>query len=231
MLILGLTKTTLLDFPGMVACTVFTGGCNFRCPFCHNGQLVEEVDTSNAVSEEEIWQLLDKRKNVLKGVCISGGEPTLQPDIIDFIKQIKDRGYKVKLDTNGYKPEILEYLLEKKLADYVAMDIKNSRRRYAETTGINDLDFKKIQTSVDLLKRGTTDYEFRTTVVRQYHTQEDLDDIGRLVGEESKWYIQSYKDSDNVLKAGLSAYTDNEITDLFKNIKTKRNNIFLRGIE
>ena len=168
MRVLGLNKTTLLDYPGCVAATIFTGGCNFRCPFCHNRGLVVNPPTGQAVSEEEIFTFLQKRKNVLKGVCITGGEPTLQADLPEFIVKVRKMGYRVKLDTNGYKPEVLKGLMEKGLLDYVAMDIKNCPDKYEMMIGIGEsFDFHKVEESVDLLLGGKVEYEFRTTVVKR----------------------------------------------------------------
>ena len=151
MLIVGQNKTTLLDYPGRVAATIFTGGCNFRCPFCHNGDLVLKPSSLDTFSEEEVLSFLIKRKNVLKGVCITGGEPALQEDLPDFIKRIKDIGYAVKLDTNGYMPKILQNLIDDKLLDYVAMDVKNCRAKYGQTVGIENFDIQRIEESIKIL--------------------------------------------------------------------------------
>ena len=178
MLILGLNKTTLLDYPGRVAATVFTGGCNFRCPFCHNGGLVLEPSAGDVFSEEEILAFLMKRKKILKGVCITGGEPTMQADLPEFIRKLKEIGYQVKLDTNGYAPQVLERLLDEKLLDYVAMDIKNCREKYVMTVGMSgkedSFQINRIEQSVELLKHSGIDYEFRTTVVKELHDKQDI---------------------------------------------------------
>ena len=177
MKISGLQKTTLLDFPGHVACTIFTGGCNFRCPFCHNSDLLDN-GADDDYTEEEVFEFLHKRKRVLEGVCITGGEPTLQPDLEDFIRKVRELGLAVKLDTNGYKPELLKDLCQKGLLDYVAMDIKASRDHYGEVAGAPGLNMELVDESIAFLLSGITPYEFRTTVVRGLHTAEDFRKIG-----------------------------------------------------
>ena len=229
MLILGFAKTTLLDYPEHVAATIFTGGCNFRCPFCHNGQMVMNPSSMPRIAEEEVISHLIKRKNVLDGVCITGGEPTLQADLTDFIVRIKDMGYKVKLDTNGSHPELLRELIDKKFIDYVAMDIKNCRQKYAITAGCSDSLVSKVYESVDILKEGKIDYEFRTTVVRELHSREDMICLAKEIAGASKYYIQSYVDSDNVIERKYTSYSKEELTDIAKCISFV--NPHLRGID
>ena len=159
MVIHGFQKLTLLDYPGKVACTLFSGGCNFRCPFCQNGNLVQHPEWEPVIPEEEIFAVLEKRRGVLDGVCVTGGEPTLDPDLERFVTKIKELGYLVKLDTNGYRPEILKKLVEEKKIDYVAMDIKNAPSRYGETAGVKKIDVMRINESVEFLKSGMVDYE------------------------------------------------------------------------
>ncbi|MCL2717418.1 MAG: anaerobic ribonucleoside-triphosphate reductase activating protein [Lachnospiraceae bacterium] len=208
----GLTKTTLLDYPGNVAAAIFTHGCNFRCPFCHNGDLViGNITDSDLIAEEEIIDFLAKRKNVLTGLCISGGEPTIQPDLADFIRMVKKMGYLVKLDTNGYRPEVLENLIKEKLLDYIAMDIKNTKEKYNLTCDLKDISFEKIETSVELIKKSGLYHEFRTTVVKELHTIDDLISIGRRLSSND-WYLQPFEANDKVLKEGYSSYTEIEIT-------------------
>lgn len=182
MKIAGLNKTTLLDYPELVAATVFTAGCNFRCPFCHNRDLVMGEGLAY-IPEEEVLAFLEKRRKVLAGVCISGGEPTLQPDLGEFIRKVKRLGYRVKLDTNGYRPEVLRELLAEDLLDYVAMDLKNCKAKYAVTAGRPELELTKIITSVEMIKRSGIPHEFRTTVVKELHTESDLMEIGKWIGE------------------------------------------------
>ena len=173
MLILGLHKTTLLDYPEHVAATIFTGGCNLRCPFCHNKNLVLPQQTA-AYTEAEILSFLKKRVGILTGVCITGGEPTLQKDLSDFLARIKDLGYLIKLDTNGYQPDVLHNLLSKNLIDYCAMDIKNDKASYGEIIGIKNYDTSRIEQTVEFLLSGKDNYEFRTTIIKEYHTEENI---------------------------------------------------------
>ena len=204
MKIMGIQKLTLLDFPGKMACTIFTGGCNFRCPFCHNAGLVVDCSGDAAISEEEFFQFLQKRKGILNGVCITGGEPTLQKDLEAFIKKIKEEGFLVKLDTNGYRPDVLKDLVDKGLIDYVAMDIKNSPTRYSETAGV-DIDMDKINESVEFLKSGSVPYEFRTTIVKELHTEKDIQDIGVWIEGTPRYYLQGFEDSGNLICDGYSS--------------------------
>ena len=199
MQIKGYNKTTLLDYPEHVAATVFVGGCNFRCPFCHNADLVLNPNMQADIGEEEVLAHLQKRKGILEGVCITGGEPTLQPDLPEFIKKIKGLGYPVKLDTNGYCPDVLEKLLEEGLLDYAAMDIKASKENYAMAAGLPQLDIGKIEESVKLLQNGSIPYEFRTTVVKGIHTIEEFEVIGQWLRGSRGYYLQAFRDSENVL--------------------------------
>ena len=186
MIIKGLQKLTLLDYPGKTACTVFTGGCNFRCPFCHNASLVNDLN-SDEISESDFFELLNKKKNVLQGVCITGGEPTLMPDLSEFIAKIKKLGYLVKLDSNGYRPEVIKNLVHDNLIDYIAMDIKNSEEKYPLTTGIDNIDIAKIKESINFIMNCNIDYEFRTTVVKELHTSTDIEAIGLLIKDAKKY--------------------------------------------
>ena len=173
MILKGFQKTTLLDFPGRVACTVFTGGCNFRCPFCHNARLVTEQDCEERVSEEEFFSFLTKRQGILDGVCVTGGEPLLQKDILPFLARIRELGFLVKLDTNGSRPDVLAQILDARLVDYIAMDLKNSKEKYAMTCGLDTYP-EAIDESIAMIMRSGVAYEFRTTVVREFHTSEDM---------------------------------------------------------
>ncbi|MEE1247489.1 MAG: anaerobic ribonucleoside-triphosphate reductase activating protein [Acutalibacteraceae bacterium] len=195
----GLQKMTLLDFPGKVACTVFTGGCNFRCPFCHNALLVTKLPEKPDYTEDEILSFLEKRIGLLDGVAITGGEPLLNPDIADFIRKIRDMGYAVKLDTNGSFPERLKAIVSEGLVDYVAMDIKNRREKYAETVGLKNLDLSKIEESVEFLKSGAVDYEFRTTVVKQFHTVEDIRAAAEWISGVKRYFLQNFVDSGELI--------------------------------
>ena len=214
MIIYGLQKLSLLDYPGKTACTVFTGGCNFRCPYCHNASLVVALNEIETVNYDEFFDFLNKRKNILDGVCITGGEPLLQPDIEDFIRDIKKFGYSVKLDTNGSFPDKLKRLVEEKLVDYVAMDIKNSPEKYSLTAGVSRLDFSHIKRSVDYLLGNHVDYEFRTTVVKELHSKEDFVSIGKWIRGAEKYFLQSFIDSGDILGGSFSAFDKNELEDI-----------------
>lgn len=207
----GFNKTTLLDYPGRVAATVFTGACNFRCPFCHNGDLVICPETQPLIPESEVLALLKKRKGILTGVCISGGEPTLQQDLSGFLAKIKELGFQTKLDTNGYRPNVLKELIKDKLLDYAAMDIKSGRDGYAKVCGVPSLDFSKIEESVHILMESGLAYEFRTTVVKELHSEEDFLQIGALIKGCQAYYLQGYQDSSQVLRPGFHAYSKEEM--------------------
>ncbi len=193
MVIGGLQKLTLLDYPSKVACTIFAHGCNFLCPFCHNASLVIEKPDS-AISEEEIFSFLKKRVGVLDGVCLTGGEPLLQKDVADFLKKVKALGYSVKLDTNGSFPDKLALLIEENLVDYVAMDVKNCFDRYVFTAGIA-ADVKKIEKSIDLLKSGKVDYEFRTTIIKGHHDEESVALMAETLTGAKRYFLQNFVDS------------------------------------
>ncbi|MBQ8140770.1 MAG: anaerobic ribonucleoside-triphosphate reductase activating protein [Clostridia bacterium] len=230
MFIKGLQKTTLLDFPGKVACTVFTGGCNFRCPFCHNASLVISPDRDEQISEDEFFSFLEKRRSILDGVCVTGGEPLLQKDIESFMKRIKDMGYLVKLDTNGSFPERLKSILDQGLADYVAMDIKSSEEKYPLLCGI-DVDTKKISESISLLIKGRIPYEFRTTIVRELHSLKDIEDAAKWIEGASRYFLQSFKDSGDVISSGLSAYSPEELRKILDAVRKAIPSAELRGVD
>lgn len=230
MIIKGLQKTTLLDFPGKVACTVFTAGCNFRCPFCHNASLVTRAGEVDEISEESFFAYITKRKGILDGVCITGGEPLLSNGIEDFIRKIKQTGLLVKLDTNGAYPEKLKTLLDEGLVDYVAMDIKNSRQKYAQTIGLKEFP-SKIEESIKLIMEKAPDYEFRTTVVRELHTTQDIVDITNWIKGAKRYFLQSYVDSGDILCEGFSAH---DASEMLKMLEISRKNLpctVLRGVE
>ena len=198
----GLQKMTLLDWPGRVACTVFLGGCDFRCPFCHNAQLVTGPAPA-ALDETELLAFLGRRRGLLDGVCVTGGEPLLRPGLADLLERIKALGFPVKLDTNGSHPDTLASLWERGLVDYVAMDVKNSPARYGETAGVPGLDLAPVRASVAWLLEGQVDYEFRTTVVRQFHDGDSFRAIGPWLAGAKRYYLQSFVDRDTVLRPGL----------------------------
>ena len=219
MQIYGLQKLTLLDFPRKNACTIFTGGCNFRCPFCHNGDLVLG-NLPEPINTDELFAFLKKRSGVLDGVCITGGEPLLNPDIDSFIKEIRKLGYLIKLDTNGSNPEYLKNLVEQGLVDYVAMDIKNSKDAYPKTVGIDNFDVSPISESVEFLKNSKTDYEFRTTIVKEFHTEDDIMKIGEWLKDSKKYFLQNFVDSESVIKKGLHSVDESELKN-WKDILTR----------
>jgi len=210
MKISGFQKMTLLDFPGKVACTIFTAGCNFRCGFCHNAALVTHIDNDNEFSEQEVLSYLSKRKGILEGVCITGGEPLLQSGIEDFLRKVKDLGFLVKLDTNGSFPKKLKNIVENGLVDYVAMDIKNSREKYNLTADCT-VNIDDIEESIAFLMSGAVDYEFRTTVVREYHNIEDIRAIGEWIKGADKYFLQNFVDSGDLIKNGLSSVSSTEL--------------------
>ncbi len=225
----GFQRMTLLDFPGKVACTVFTGGCNLRCPFCHNAGLVlTPTESENLYSE--VLEFLEKRKGLLDGVCITGGEPLLQPDIVEFIKTVKDMGYLVKLDTNGCYPEKLKELVEGGLVDYVAVDIKNSKEKYPLTVGIDGFDLSKIEESVDFLISSDADYEFRTTVVAELHTEDDIKKIAEWIAGGKRYFLQNFVDSGNLIGQNLSAASRETLRKMRETALCTISSVEIRGI-
>lgn len=231
----GLQKLTLLDYPDHMACTIFTGGCNFRCPFCHNGDLVLHSSVSQgiapAISHDELFSFLEKRQGILDGVCITGGEPLLQPDLEEMIRQIRDLGFLVKLDTNGSFPKKLSHLLEQGLIDYVAMDIKNCKERYRETAGLPaSYDLAPIEDSVTLLMDGEVPYEFRTTIVREYHRPQDVVSMGQWIAGASRYYLQGFVQSENVIKRGLHGLDTVEMDALVPLISPYVPSVQIRGL-
>jgi pyruvate formate lyase activating enzyme len=222
----GFQKVTLLDYPDQVACIVFTVGCNYRCPFCQNSELV--LHNKGIISEEEVLDYLNKRKGILDGVVISGGEPTVQKDLKDFIIKIKKLGLLVKLDTNGTNPELLKDLIDNNLIDYVAMDIKNDLDKYKEIT-INNPEINKIKKSIKLLQDSKIDHEFRTTIMKNYHTIADLQKICQLV-DGDKYYLQNFKDSEYVLGEGLEAFTYDELKNIQDELQKQFTNVNVRDL-
>ncbi len=214
MLFGGIQKLTLLDFPGNVACILFTPGCNFRCPFCHNSSLVKSSQPQ--LTEEEILSFLKKRQGILEGVCITGGEPLIHPDLPEFIRKVKELGYKVKLDTNGSFPLRLKALMDDNLLDYVAMDVKNSFHKYPLTTGVDNINTQAIEESIAILLNSTIPYEFRTTVTNELHTAEDIKSIAALIKGADKYFIQNFVDSGDILEEGMHPVAQNEIEKMAK---------------
>ena len=231
MLISGLQKLTLLDYPGHVACTVFTGGCNFRCPFCHNASLVLPEQLAQDTDEQQVLSFIEKRVGVLDGVAVTGGEPLLHKDIGSFLSRVKALGYKIKLDTNGSFPQLLSELVSSGLVDRVAMDIKNAPALYPQTVGLESLDMEAVERSKNFLLEGRVDYEFRTTVVKGLHTAESLAEAARWISGAKEYYLQQYKDSGNVLdKDGLSAFSDEQMHALAQGLREWVPSVQVRGV-
>lgn len=230
--IAGLQKLTLLDYPGQVACTIFTAGCNMKCPFCHNKDLVFIPENSTYEDPDDIIEFLAKRRGIIDAVCITGGEPTLQAGLIDFIRQIKEMGYKVKVDTNGLNPTRLKQIVESGYVDYIAMDVKNSLGKYALTAGVIEADNlqKQIKKSINYLLSDVIDYEFRTTVVRQFHTKEDLIEIARMIRGAKHYYLQQFVDSGRCIEEGFTAYSKDEMQELCDEVRKIIPEVQLRGV-
>ncbi len=232
MIVSGFQKLTLLDFPGKVACTVFTGGCNLRCPFCHNSALVTKLDPSSYYDTEDVLGYIRSRKGLLDGVAITGGEPLLQSDIDVFIAKIKDMGFKVKLDTNGTFPDKLIEFVNAELVDYVAMDVKNREEKYAETVGVKNFDLTPINKSMDFLLEGKVPYEFRTTVVKQFHTVNDIEALAKRISGAENYFLQNFTDSGALIGENLNlSAADKETMFLMKEAAKKHvKHVELRGV-
>lgn len=225
----GLQKMTLLDWPGKVACTVFLGGCDFRCPFCHNSELLSGP-MPILMDQEGLLEFLRKRQGLLDGVCVTGGEPLLRPGLPGLLDGIKNLGFPVKLDTNGNHPDRLVRLWEQGLVDYVAMDVKNSPERYPETVGAPGLDLTPVRDSVAWLLEGHVEYEFRTTAVRQLHDAASFQAIGRWLQGARRYYIQNFVDRDTVLQAGLSGFEKAELEAFASLVRPFVERVEVRGV-
>jgi len=227
----GFNTLTLLDYPGHIGATLFLGGCNFRCPFCQNAGLVLCPDQEPHVPKEEVLSYLKKRQGILEGVCISGGEPTLYAELPQLARQIKDLGYKVKLDTNGTNPAMLRSLFEDGLIDYIAMDIKSSRDHYGQVCGLNTFHLSPVAESVDFLMNSGVDYEFRTTVVKELHNAGDFEDIASWIKGCRRYFLQAYQDSDHIIRPGFHSYTCRELESFAAILRKKIPLVELRGID
>ncbi|MBP3217387.1 MAG: anaerobic ribonucleoside-triphosphate reductase activating protein [Lachnospiraceae bacterium] len=226
----GLQKMTLLDFPGHVACTVFLGGCDFRCPYCHNYELAD--GTADPVMDDtELLSFLSKRTGLLDGVAITGGEPCLHKDLPELLRKIREMGFSVKLDTNGYHPQLLESILKEGLADYVAMDIKNSPAKYAITAGVDQIRMDTFKESIALIMNEARDYEFRTTVVREFHEESDFDEIGRLISGARRYFLQSFTDRDTVPYGNLSAPAKEDLEKYAEIVRKYVPHVTIRGVD
>ena len=227
----GLQKLTLLDYPGKMAATLFTGGCNFRCPFCHNKSLVYLNESEGEISRETILEYLDKRKGILDGVCITGGEPTLYPGLRDFIETLKSLGLLVKLDTNGTNFDKLKELVDGGLVDYVAMDIKNCPKKYSMTVGLENYDLTDIEKSVSYLLENHVDYEFRTTVVKEFHEPEDMKEIGEWIKGAKNYYLQQFEDHGTCIVEGLNPHDASTMREYRDILKEYVLNVEIRGMK
>ncbi|MBD5544673.1 MAG: anaerobic ribonucleoside-triphosphate reductase activating protein [Lachnospiraceae bacterium] len=238
MQICGYNKTTLLDYPEHVAATIFLGGCNFRCPFCHNGELVLHPDTLPSISIEELLSFFKKRTGILTGVCITGGEPALAKELPELIRRIKALGLSVKLDTNGSKPNVLEGLIKDCLLDYIAMDIKGDREQYGTIAGfpqtacsnISDFDIRPLEESIGLIRNSGIPYEFRTTVIKEFHCRESFEKIGQWLHGSDKYFLQNYEESPNVIQKGFHGYSKEELLEFRQILIPHFHLIDIRGI-
>ncbi len=226
----GLQKLTLLDFPQHTACTVFTGGCNLRCPFCHNVPLVLDPTGGEAITVADFFAFLETRRGLLDGVAVTGGEPLLQPDIADFLRGIKQRGFAVKLDTNGAFPEKLKSLIGAGLVDYIAMDVKNSPEKYALTSGVDGLSYAPFKESIEIIKTCGVDYEFRTTVVDEFHTADDIASIGNEIKGAKRYFLQAFKDSGILDELSSHAADEKKMNAMRDAVKPKVTYAALRGM-
>ena len=231
MRISGLQKLSMVDYPGKLAATVFTGGCDLRCPFCHNAPLVLRVSETPQLSQEEVLGFLRSRRGLLDGVVLSGGEPLLQPGAADFLAAVRDLGFSVKLDTNGCHPAALADILDRGLVDYVAMDIKNRREKYAETVGVPDFDLAPVEESIRLLRASGVDFEFRTTVVQEFHTEEDIRAIGAWLEGSPRYFLQKFVDSGDLVGAGCHGLEDAQMRALAEAARPWFGAVGLRGVE
>ena len=227
----GLQKLAMVDYPGKLAATVFTGGCDLRCPFCHNALLVTRLAETPEIPEREVLDFLSSRKGLLDGVVLTGGEPLLQPDAADFLRQVRDLGFAVKLDTNGCHPAALADILDQGLADYVAMDVKNSPARYAETVGVPNFDLSPVEESVRLLRQSHVDYEFRTTLVRELHTEADLDAIAAWLEGAPRYFLQNFVDSGNLIGRGYHGFSAAELHAFAARMAPHFGAAAVRGVE
>lgn len=231
MKICGLNQTTLLDYPGKVAAAVFLDGCNFRCPFCHNSPLVLTPNQEVSLPWEDFFAFLKKRSRILEGVCVSGGEPTLHKELPAFLESIRSYGFSIKLDTNGSRPEVIRSLHQAGLIDMVAMDIKSSKDNYGKVCGLRSPDLSAIETSVEYLMTSGIDYEFRTTVVKELHTQKDFQSIGKWIAGAKVYFLQAYKDSDTVISPGFTSYSSEELHNFRELLAQTIPRVEVRGID
>lgn len=228
----GLQKVAMVDFPGKIAATVFTGGCNLRCPFCHNALLVTRLPETPSIPTDDVLAFLHSRRGLLDGVVLSGGEPLLQPDAADFLQAVRDMGFAVKLDTNGCFPQALARILELRLVDYIAMDIKNTPEHYGRTVGVPNLDLTPIRESIELIRNSGVDYEFRTTLVRELHTPADILSIGSWLRGAPHYALQQFVDSGELICQGVfHAFSAEEMHAMADSLRPYFGEVMLRGID
>lgn len=227
--IFGMEKLSLVDYDGKVACTLFTGACNFKCGFCHNSSLVTDFNKIKPLDIQDVFSYLEKRKGILEGVCVSGGEPTLNYDLPEFCKKIKDLGYFVKLDTNGTNPEMIENLYKNGLIDYVAMDIKNDKDHYSSIIGVKDYNTEKVEKSVRFLMTSGIDYEFRTTLIKEYHSEENIRLIAEWIKGAKKYFLQKFKDVGSCILGGLNEVEESTAKRFIDILLPYIPSVFLRG--
>lgn len=228
--ICGLQKLSMVDYPGKLAATVFTGGCNLRCPFCHNALLVTRLGESPRLDTDEILNFLRSRRGLLDAVVLSGGEPLLQPGAADFLAAVKNMGYPVKLDTNGCYPDALAEILRRGLVDYVAMDVKNSKEKYAATVGLPGFDIAPVEESIRIIRESGVDYEFRTTAVREFHSADDFAAIGRWLHGSKNYYIQNFTDSGNLIGSGMCGFQPEELQKFADSLLKDFEFVGIRGV-
>ncbi len=229
MYIEGMQKLTLLDFPGKVACTLFAHGCNLRCPFCHNAGLVIRKP-ENKIDEDELTEFFNRRKGILDGICLTGGEPLARKDAIEFLRFLRSFGYQIKLDTNGFYPETLKKAIDEGLIDYIAMDIKSSRAGYPKAVGIEDIDISPVLESVKIIMESGVDYEFRTTAVKGLHLVSDFEDIGEWIAGAKQYFVQQFIDSGDLISNGYEAFSPEETEKLLAAVRKSLPNAAARGI-
>lgn len=229
MVIHGLKKFSLLDYPGKVACTLFTAGCNFRCPYCYNASLVVDTYKNREILPEDIYTFLENGRGMLNGICLTGGEPLIQRGIEEFLNRVREMGYAVRLDTNGSFPDKLKRLVSEGLISYVAMDLKNSKESYGKTVGIEDYDVGNVCRSVEYLLSGVIPYEFNTTVVLELHQRSDFESIGRWIEGADQYFLQRFIDTESVMRKGLHRYNENIMRQALDIVKERVPSARLRG--
>ena len=231
MQLFGMEKLSLVDYDGLVASTIFTGACNFKCGFCHNSPLVTGLSSLAPMSENTVLDYFRTRKNILEGVCISGGEPTLNKDLPEFVEKIKKLGLKVKIDTNGTNPDMIKLLYENGLADYFAMDVKNSPDAYSEIIGVKNFDITPVNKSVEYLMANVPDYEFRTTLIGKYHKEENILGIANWIKGAKKYFLQKFRESENCIIGGLDGVDKQTAERYISILRSYIPNTNLRGYD